>query len=361
MLSPGKLTRYDRDTGNPVKEIPVPAGYGGLIPRGDELLDVDLETGRPVVTRINLDTCESRTETISPRSPVAPPAAALQPRRQAPPLPKAGLPVGTPGKDAGKVMDPKKVAEQAQHLSYPAKIALPAILAHNMNQERTLAAYDDDPVKPAPDDDFETATRTMLIPTKDGFMQFTVKLLEPRITTRAAMKPAPAKSVLNGNLTVSQTGELANEMLNEAQRARGGDVVREDESRYLVTLRQADLPDAWTGEVIGPPALFPLTTVNVLTANKSVLVLDKTNKVRWQASLTYNVRGYGSLEPDERPLRPGPLRGTQGHPLRLRRGRPDRLRPGHRQRALAPALDRHHGAVLRRPGHDLRQHHHRQP
>ena len=57
VLSPGKLTRYDQDTGNPVKEIPVPAGYGGLIPRGDELLDVDFETGKPTVTHINLSTC----------------------------------------------------------------------------------------------------------------------------------------------------------------------------------------------------------------------------------------------------------------------------------------------------------------
>ena len=55
-----------------------------------------------------------------------------------------------PGKDAGKVMDPKKVAEQAQHLSYPAKIALPAILAHNMNQERTLAAMNDQPAGQPP-------------------------------------------------------------------------------------------------------------------------------------------------------------------------------------------------------------------
>jgi len=46
VLSPGKLTRYDRDNGNPVKEIPVPTGYGGLIPRGDELLDVDFDTGK---------------------------------------------------------------------------------------------------------------------------------------------------------------------------------------------------------------------------------------------------------------------------------------------------------------------------
>ena len=194
VLSPGKLTRYDRDTGNPVKEIPVPAGYGGLIPRGDELLNVDLETGKPIVTRINLTTCESRTEEVLPAA--APPAAAAGKTAPADAKPggraaaaaksgsgKAGLPVGMPGKDAGKVMDPKKVAEQAQHLSYPARIALPAILAHNLNQERTLAAMDDQPAGPAPSPAARSAPEEMasLIPTKDGFLRFSVKLIEARV------------------------------------------------------------------------------------------------------------------------------------------------------------------------------------
>src|SRR5208337_1826696 len=189
------------------------------------------ETGKPVVTHINLTTCETRTEDIS----APPPAVATTAKSDLPAAKssgnataaskrnatKAGLPIGMPGQDAGKVMDPKKVADQAQHLSYAAKIALPAILAHNMNQARTLAAYDDQPgngSSPAAADP-ESAPYTSLIPTKDGFLQFSVKLLESRITTRTALKPAPAKSALNGNLTVSKTTELANEMLNEAQRA----------------------------------------------------------------------------------------------------------------------------------------------
>ncbi len=311
VMSPGKLTRYDRDSGQPVKEIAVPAAYGGLIPRGDELLHLDVEKGAPVVTRINLDTCESRTENLGPllaavsdAKPGASPTAAGK-RGSA----KAGLPVGVPGRDAGKVMDPKKVAEQAQNLSYPAKLALPAIIAHNMNQERTLAAYDDDlsgntPGAPAEPD---SAANSALIPTRDGFLQLSVKLVERRITTRAAMKSPPAKSVLNGNLTVDKTADLANEMLNDAQRARGGDVIREDESRYLVTLRKPDGTDAWTGEVIGPPSVYPLTTVNVITANKSLLVLDKANKQRWQGALSYNVTGgSGALDGESAPYGQGP-------------------------------------------------------
>jgi hypothetical protein len=309
VLSPGKLTRYDRDTGKPLKEIPVPAGYGGLIPRGDELLNVDLETGKPIVTHINLNTCETRTEEIS-----SPPAsvdltlmtnvagtkpassAALAASRGAG---KAGLPIGVPGRDAGKVMDPRKVAEQAQRLPYAASIALPAVLAHNLNQERTLAAYDD---RPATDNSAagagpDFAWNAALIPTKDGFVEFSVKLLESRIVTRNAMKPAPAKSALDGNLTVAKTTELANEILNNGQRDRGGAVVREDESRYLATIRRSDIPEIWSGEVIGRPSLYPLATVNVLAANKTLMVFDKNNKKLWQGTLSYNVSGgYGGQE-----------------------------------------------------------------
>ena len=70
-------------------------------------------------------------------------------------------------------MDPKKVAEQAQHLTYAAKIALPAILAHNMNQERTLAAYDDQPggnTPPSAGSQPEGREDVSLIPAKDGFV-----------------------------------------------------------------------------------------------------------------------------------------------------------------------------------------------
>jgi hypothetical protein len=319
VLSPGKITRYDRDNGNPVKEIPVPAGFGGLIPRGDELLNVDLETGKPIITHINLTTCETRTEEIGGSLPAAP-ATATTDLADAKPVGsattaakrssgKAGLPVGMPGRDAGKVMDPKKVAEQAQHLSYPGRIALPAVLAHNMNQVRTLAAYDDQPASAssAAASDPEFAGNALLIPTKEGFLQFSVKLLESRIVTRDAMKPAPAKSALDGNLTVAKTTELANEMLNDAQRARGGQFVREDESRYLATVRRTDAPDVWSGEVIGRPSVFPLTTVNVLTANKTVLVLDKANKKLWQAALSYNVSGgYGGWDSENARYGVGP-------------------------------------------------------
>jgi hypothetical protein len=316
VISPGKLTRYDRDSGNPANEIAIPPGYSGLIPHGDELLDLDYEAGKPVVTHINLTTCESRTEEALPAT-TLPPEARKTDLADAKPAGKtangaggAGLPVGMPGKDAGRIMNPQKVAEQAQHLTYAAKIALPAVLAHNMNQERTLAAADDQPgsnasspaaAQPQP------ANEVSFVPTKDGFILFSVKLLESRMTTRDAMKPAPARPAFNGNLSLGNVADVSNEMLNNAQRERGGEVVQVDESRYQVTLQRLDAPGTWSDEVIGPPTLYPLGTVNVLTANNTLLVLDKNCLKRWQSTLAYNVkRGLASLEPEHAPYGLGP-------------------------------------------------------
>ena len=122
-------------------------------------------------------------------------------------------------------------------------------------------------------------------------MQVSVRLIESRITRRTAMKAAPSKSALDGPLTAGQSAEMANEMLNEMQRSRGGDVVIDDNSIYRVTLRRPGEKDGWTGEVNGPPTFYPLQTVNVLAANKSILVFDKSNKLLWKGPLNYNVSG----------------------------------------------------------------------
>jgi outer membrane protein assembly factor BamB len=120
-----------------------------------------------------------------------------------------------------------------------------------------------------------------------------VRLLESHIVAREAMKPPSGQSALNGDVNNARTSEVANETLNEMQRNRGGDTVQEDESLYQVTLRRPDSTGAsdWTGEVTGPPSVLSLKTVNVLTAGKTVIVFDKSNKKLWQAALTYNVAG----------------------------------------------------------------------
>jgi outer membrane protein assembly factor BamB len=97
------------------------------------------------------------------------------------------------------------------------------------------------------------------------------------------------------------TLDIANEILNDIQRDAGGDTVTEDESRYAVAVRLPGAKDApvWKGEVIGPPALHPLKTVNVVSSGKGIVVLDQTNKKKWEAALTYPVTGRGSAADDQ--------------------------------------------------------------
>jgi hypothetical protein len=307
--SPGKLVRYNWDTGNPDKEMPLNQGFGPAICRGEELVVMANDSGKQMITHVNLTTCDTRSEEV----PVpVPPEVASAPKGKAPSAKSAGkngsrpsrsqemagLPL-SPGKDSGKPLDPAKVAEKAQHLSTPAKIALPALLANSASQQRTMNELDDQPRRTPPGDDadFDMSDSFTVIPTKDGFVQFGSHLVERKMVSHSAMKAPPKKSALEGNVTVAKTAEIANEILNDMQRQRGGDVVEEDESRYQVTVCKPDGKEVWSAEVIGPPRLFPLTTVNVISANKTLIVLDKQNKKLWQASLNYNVvGGMGALE-----------------------------------------------------------------
>ncbi len=317
VASPGKLVQYSWDNGNPVKEIPVPAYYGGLMALGDELMVIDTTTGKPIVTRVNLNTCDARTEEIGADTKPTP-LAGTNPAQPTPGagLPGsglggrdlAGLPIGTPGKNSDKPMDPRKVAEQYRDLSYPAKLALPAVLANTMNQERTLAELNDTGRRGPPTLKTREPNEDLsIIPTKTGFVQFYVKLIERKVIERSTMKPSTGKSVLNGEVNVTQSAEVANELLNEMQRSRGGGVIYEDRSRYRATLRAPDSNESWTGEMVGYPAVFPLQTVNVLASEKSITVLDKHNKKLWQSTLTYNVHGgFGALDEDHSIYGEGP-------------------------------------------------------
>ena len=123
-------------------------------------------------------------------------------------------------------------------------------------------------------------------------VQLKTKLLEHKTVEHAAMK-AKGKSVLESqNLTASQGLEVAQEMMNDAQRERTGGVTHEDVSRYQVTLHRrfgGNIPD-WTGEVSGPPRFFSLKTVDVVATSSAIYVFDKNNKKLWDAKLAYPPR-----------------------------------------------------------------------
>ena len=302
IAAPEKITHVDWPNGRTVADIPRAAGFGRMSGTGDELVFTGTADGQPAITHLNLASGELTTEKI--------PGAVSADAVAAANAPGTGLPIGRPGADGGRALDPEKVAEQAQNLSLPGRIALPAVLANQANQERTMAELSDRPKSKTPR--APKAPRgdlVQLLPSRFGNVELSIRLLEEKFVTRSAMKAPPKQSALNGDLTVTKTAEVANEILNQQQRDRGGDKVVDDESRYQVTVRQPGAEGAadWTGEVTGAPSVFPLKTVNVLAANQTVIVLDKANKKLWQAALTYNVSGgLGGLEEGESPFGRGP-------------------------------------------------------
>ena len=298
--TPAELAHYDWDTGDVLQEIPL-AGGGKIVARNDEFLLLGAgANGQALVTHINPATGESRVEeisqpgqtTVAQNSPGLAGSAGVEPT--------TGLPL-TPGADAGGPMNPARVAEQAQNLSTPGRIALPAVLANESEQERIAAEINDQDQPPSgaqPPAKLPKPVQTitghfMLIPGKNGYVGLAVQLLKSNVITRDAMKAPPKTSALNGNLSTANETAAINEQLNEIQRNRGGDTVKEDVSLYQVSLRRPDSTGVadWTGQVTGPPALFLLKTVNVLAASKTLIVFDKTNKKLWEATLTYNVAG----------------------------------------------------------------------
>ena len=311
IASPDKLTHYDWDTGQVLEEIPL-GSAGEFVARNGEFLIMGKgANGQESIRHINPATGESRVEEIAPSEQAL--VAATIPTGSNGSQATAGLPL-TPGTSTGP-MNPAKVSEQAQHLSLPERIALPAILANSREEERLEAELHDQnqprssaaPVQRPEPVENEIGDYT-LIPSPYGVVEFGVRLLQSHIVTREAMKASSGKSALNGNLSTANETAAINETLNEMQRSRGGGTTQEDESLYQVSLRRPDSVGAdWTGDVIGPPALFPLKTVNVLTAGKTLIVFDKTNKKLWQAELTYNVPvGNRDVNGETSPFGEGP-------------------------------------------------------
>lgn len=145
------------------------------------------------------------------------------------------------------------------------------------------------------------------IPAGPTVAHLAVKLLEPRIVSREAAKAEAAQNRLDAmmdrtNLRAGDSAEATKEFMGST-RDTGGKV---DESRYRVTIRRffGGGLSAWTEDVIGPPALFSLKTVDVFTAGRKLVVFNKRGQKLWEAALTYPV-SVRFLEPAEPPAAPG--------------------------------------------------------
>jgi hypothetical protein len=308
---PDKLARFEWQTGQPAQQEPLGNGLHRVVPKGNELLLI-AEEEKPIVTHISLASGETRREEIGDLGRIE-----STTRNATNQLTAAGSGAAATGRTGtnvlmrrsptsdGKPLDPAAVAAQVQNTALPGRIALPALLAADANQQRLQTELRDQPPvaarAPVAPDSFE---HSELIPTSDGFVQFAAKLLESKFIERQAMKAPPKKSALAGDVTVSSTTAVANEILNDIQRERGGETVREDVSRYQVTIRHLGAPSSagWTGEVIGSPQLFPLQTVDVLVAGSAALVFDKAGKKLWETKLSFPVSGgWGAGSPDDVP------------------------------------------------------------
>ena len=315
----GTLTQYDWDTGKPGKQIELPSSRAESAVSGGELQFTDENAfGQHVVTHVSLASGESRTEEIGERqgsavlAETSPGKAASGKRGDQ----TTGLPT-KPGVDTDKTMDPGKVAADAQKLPYAAKIALPATLSNTKHQNDILKEIDEDEGR----DPQEAAAATVaaggngrglagmgmfgrrgFIISKYGYVEWSSKVLEQKGRARTVMKAKPTRSALENNPSVTNTTAVANEILNDMQRDRGGDSVTEDVSRYQVTVHRPDAKDVpdWVGEVVGHPAIIEQKTVTIITGLQTLVVIDKNNKKLWEANLTYNI-GHGSGLDDNDP------------------------------------------------------------
>ena len=301
----GKLVRYDWNSGELRQEVAVAGEFSPGRAHGDEIEWRAAEgAGQMVITRFNLMSGQARTNIIGELSQViaaqatSPGAKGVAGKTNTTMAAKSSAARKAPA-DTNKKLDPQKLAAQLADAPYAAKVAAPATIATALNQERTMTeirAQDEEPASRPPAKagaDFED--HFTFIPTRDGFVQFSRRLIEEKFISHTAMKAPPKKSALDGNLSVTATTDVANELLNEMQRNAGGDSVVENVSRYAVKVRMGDGRNVadWAGEVVGPPALYPLASVNAIVAGKTLVVLDKSNKPKWQSTLNYPVLGGG--------------------------------------------------------------------
>ena len=295
------LTHYDWNSGTLLQQITVTNSFGDFTDHGDEVLAVgQTDKGTQTVTHVSMSDGSIRTEEFSGAS--APPPAVAQnaPPRTVPA--QGGLPLNP--NDQGRPLNPQRVEQQAQNMSYPARLALPALLANsqhnrqineeaNSQDQQSQQSWQQPAAPVAPAKPLFNPESFTLIPDGDSYVAFASKLLQENVVQHSAMKAPPAHSALdNPNLSSANETAAVNEQLNDIQRQNGGDVVTEDQSTYQVALRRPGStgPD-WIGEIVGPPQFFPLTTVNVLAAGKTIMIFDKANKRLWQDKLTYDVTG----------------------------------------------------------------------
>lgn len=293
LRSDEKLVQYDWATGKAGKEVALKGNIERTIVSPDALLIfASTETGEDLI-KMDWKSGETQTQPLRAR-----PTLAVLNRTNLTNQVRATLATaartnalaaqrGTPANPA------LKGYKVAQPDPLQVRLAAPAIAANTVQNKRIERALeeDDDERRPA---SFNVAFSEgpQFILDRGNVVEFSTKLLERKIIERQAMKAPPKKSALEGNVNQSATVAIANEIFNDFQREATGGVEKEDVSRYEVTIKRTS-PDASETkmEVIGEPELFPLQTVDLLIAGKSLHVLNKAGKKLWESKLNFDTGG----------------------------------------------------------------------
>jgi len=304
-----QVVRYDWDSGQPKQEIAFSSGFRRAKRVGDEMETRDGFDGKLAITRFDLNSGQVKNSEIVLRASVAVPTNAPTSTNKNAKIAQTTKPGAKAAADpnARRQLDPQQVAAALSGASYAAKVAAPATLSVALNQQRALNLMDEmDGITLPPgvpkEDAYKYREHSEIVARREGVIRFSVRMLEEKFIVRDAMKAPPKKSSLDGNVSVTSTVDVANELLNEMQRNADGGKVREDHSRYLVRIYTADdnSKPAWESEVTGSPSIYPQPNVTVITAGKTLIVLDKTNKKRWESTLNYPVgERYGYASDDE--------------------------------------------------------------
>jgi hypothetical protein len=280
-----RLLRFDRQSGSP-KDVPVKDGIRDITQEGDSILVVTHEpTGREVLTQIMLSDGSSQNEEITPAKTNA--VTRLATARLAAAR-MAGR--GTNRVDAAQGGRTRRRRDTggagSEAGAAPGASAAPAgaLATAGVTTPEGGNTPEDDDQSAWYDERFRN-----FIPAGPNVVRFDSKLLQENIIQHAALQTQQPKKPLlvdSDNLTAGQSMRASVEMANSMRGPAVGET--EDLSTFQVRVHRllASGVDDWTNVVTGEPSFIPLTTVDLVTAGKSVYVLDKNNKKLWDAKLS---------------------------------------------------------------------------
>ncbi|MGC3956786.1 MAG: PQQ-binding-like beta-propeller repeat protein [Verrucomicrobiota bacterium] len=289
-----KARRFDWDTGEPKQEIEFSGDFSEGVLRGDTLeFRAPVSAKRLSLTRFNLANGKVDADEIGEKEPATPTVnlAAM---------------LAAAGSKKSNKLNPQQLGAAVANAPLAGKLAAPATISVARRQQEALNEMDADEsaggnvtanALAAAEDADLARDHSELIPLENGFAQITVQMTEQNIVTRSAVKAAPKKSALEGPVNAAASMEIANELLNEMSRNSGGDIVRENHSKYHVKIHLGGGKEVadWEGDVVGAPEFYPQKSVNVLVAGTTLLVFDLQNQKKWSSTLMFPIAGGGSF------------------------------------------------------------------